>query len=105
MRHVDIDPVSAVVKLLARGLALFHGAVNDLGALGDNDLRVVALERISSGGGDGARDAEDARSGNDAFIHRSLDAHVAVSRAFSLEIADGGEALLECATRGHACAD
>src|SRR5436853_4110669 len=97
MRHVDLDPVSAVVELLARSFARFNRTVNQLRAFGNGNVRVVAFERISAGRRNRASDAEDARSGNDAFIHGALDAHVAVSRAFSLEIADGGKTLFECA--------
>src|SRR5580704_4855134 len=33
VRHVDLDPVGAVVELFASGLAGFDGAIDDLGAL------------------------------------------------------------------------
>src|ERR1051326_6667939 len=58
VRHVDLDPVGAVVELLARGLARLDRAVDDLHALRHLDLRRVALERIAAGRGDAARAGE-----------------------------------------------
>ena len=44
MRHVDLDPVGAVVELLARGLAGFDRAVDDLRALRHLEFGRVAFE-------------------------------------------------------------
>src|SRR5271170_8167765 len=49
MRHVDLDPVGALVQLFARSLARFDGSVDELRSLGYGDLRRVALEGIAPG--------------------------------------------------------
>src|SRR5208283_1296609 len=41
MRHINLDPVGAVVKLFARGLPRLDRSVNDLHALRHFDLRRV----------------------------------------------------------------
>src|SRR3954464_3318545 len=64
VRHVDLDPVRAVIELLARRLARLNRAVNELRAFRDRDLRRVSLEVVAAGGGDRARRGEDARAGN-----------------------------------------
>src|SRR5438309_1130912 len=78
----------------ARCIPRFNRTINELRAFWNGNVRVITFERITAGRRYRASDTEDARPGNDAFIHGALDAHVAVSRAFSLKIADGGKALL-----------
>src|SRR5438270_4573492 len=101
MRHVNLEPIGAVVELLAGGFARFHGAVDELRALGDLDLRSVAFEWIASRGRDGAGNSEDARAGNAAFVDGLPNADIAIAGAFRLDIANGGEALLHRSMRGH----
>ena len=99
MRHVHLDPVRAVVELLARGLARLDRSIDDLHALRHFDLRRVALERISSGGRDRARRNKQPRPGNVSAFNRLLDAHIAVARTFGFHVAQSGEALFERASR------
>src|SRR5205807_4822541 len=99
MRHVDLDPVRAVIELLARGLARFDRTVDQLRAFRHRDLRRVSLQVVAAGGGDGARGSEDSRAGNASLIDGLLDADVAVSRTLGLDVADGGESLLQRAAR------
>ena len=99
VRHVHLDPVGAVIKLLAGRLARFNRPVDQLRSLGHEDLRRVALEVVAPGGGDGARRHEHARARDVAFVDRLLDADVTVARALGLDVADAREPLLERPTR------
>ena len=95
MSHVNLDPVGAVVKLFARRLPRLDRAVDNLRSLGHDELGSVALKVVASGSGDGASHHEHPRSGNVAAFDRLLDSHIAITRAFSLQIADRGKALLQ----------
>src|SRR3954451_19371233 len=99
MRHVDLDPIRAVLELLARGFARLDRAVDDLDALRNRDLRRVSLQVVAAGGRDAARGREDARAGNASLIDGLLDADVAVPRALGLDVADGRESLIQRALR------
>src|SRR5437868_3903580 len=50
MRHVDLNPVGAVIELLAGGLAGLHRAVNDLHSFGHGEFGRIAFEGISARG-------------------------------------------------------
>src|ERR1700756_4576627 len=101
MGHIDLDPVGAVIELLARRFPRFDRTVDDLSALRNGDLRRVSLEVIAAGGGDGARGGEDAWPWDAPFVDGLLDAEVAVPGALGLDIADGGESLLERTARRY----
>src|SRR3984893_16635478 len=100
MRHVDLDPVGAALELLASGLARLDRAVDDLRALRHFDLRRVTFEVVSAAGRDRARDDEEARPRDAAFVDRHLDSHVAVTRPFGFDISERRESLLERAADG-----
>src|SRR5215510_12722685 len=102
MRHVDLDPVSAMVKLLAGSLARLDWAIDELRALGDVNLRSIPFEGIATGGRNCASDDEHARTGNESTFDGLLDADVAIAGAFGLDIANGSEALFQAASRGGA---
>src|SRR5205807_8782138 len=72
VRHVDLDPVSAILKLLAGSLAQFYRAIGKLRAFRYSDVRVVAFQRVAAGHGDGAGGGEDSRTGNEAAVHGHL---------------------------------
>src|SRR5882724_4986482 len=93
--HVDFDPVGAVLELLARGLTRLDRAIDQLSSFWDVDFWRIALERVTTGRGDGAGDDEQARAGDDALVHGLLDTNVAIACAFGFQIAQGGEALIE----------
>src|SRR5580700_9396984 len=95
MGHVDLNPVGAVIELLARGLARFDGTVDDLDALRHFDLGRVTFEGISAGGRDGASGDEKTRPGNVSAFDGHFDADVAVAGAFGFHVAERGETLLE----------
>src|SRR3954466_9342090 len=59
VRHVDLDPVGAVLELLARGFARLNRTVDDLDSLRNRDLRRVSLQVVAAGGRDAARGGED----------------------------------------------
>src|SRR5580704_420375 len=101
MRHVDLDPVGAVIKLLTRGFAGFDGAVDDLRAFGHVEFGCVAFEVVSAGGRDGARGAEEARAGDGALGDGFADFDVAVAGAFGFDVAKSGETLFESAAAGE----
>src|SRR5438105_11106515 len=97
--HVDLDPVGALLELLAGRLARLDRAVDELRSLGHVDLGSISLQRIAAGSGDGAGRGEDARAGDVAAVDRLLDSDVAIAGALGLDVAAGGEALLQRAAR------
>ncbi len=101
MRHVDLDPVGAVIELLAGGFAGLDWAVDDLHAFRHVEFGCVAFEVVSAGRGDAARGAEEARAGNGAFGDGFLDFDVAVAGAFGFEIAQSCKTLFESAAAGE----
>src|SRR5256885_514568 len=64
VRHVDLDPVGAMVELLARRFAGLDWAVDDLCSLRHDQFGRVAFEVVSARRRDGARRDEQARPGN-----------------------------------------
>src|SRR5207248_10600852 len=66
MRHVNLDPVGAVLDLLARDLAHLHWTVAELRAFWDHNVRVVAFERVATG------DREDRKSTRLNSSHRTI---------------------------------
>src|SRR5215472_2446839 len=99
MGHIDLDPVGSMIELLARNLAQLYRPIAELRPFGNHDLGRVALGVVTSGGRDCPRRSKDAWPRNVALIDRHLQASVAVSSTFGLEIAHGGEALLKSPTR------
>ncbi len=93
--HVDLDPVGAVCDLLAGGLARLDGTIHELGARRQLVVRRVAVERVAAGRGDGPGADEHPRTGHVALVDRLLDADVGVACALRLDVANGGEPLLE----------
>src|SRR4051794_16984606 len=61
MRHIDLDPVSAVIELLACSLARLDRAVDDLHAFGYGDLGSIAFQRIAASRRNAAGCGEDTR--------------------------------------------
>src|SRR5215469_7412573 len=88
MGHVNLDPVRAVVKLLARSLASLNWSIDELCALRHVDLWRIAFQGIAASGRDCARDDEHARPGNESTFDGLLDADIAISGAFGLDIAN-----------------
>ena len=101
MGHIDLDPVGAVIKLLAGRLARRDRPVNDLCALGHVEFRRVALQIVATGTGNGASGDNQTRPGNVAAFDRHLDADVAITGAFGLHVAQRGKALLQCAANRY----
>src|ERR1017187_1728312 len=50
MRDVALDPVSAMIELLACRFAGLYRSVDNLGAFGQVEFGSVALQRITAGG-------------------------------------------------------
>ena len=101
MRHVDLDPVGAVIELLARRFARFDRTIDQLRTFRHFDLRRITLEVVAAGRRNRARDDEHAWAGNLTFVDGLLDADVAVAGAFRFDVANRREALLERASRGN----
>src|SRR5665213_332328 len=101
MGHVHLDPISAIIELLARSFASFYRTIDQLRTLWNRDLRRISLERITARGGD--RECRDKHSWprDISFIYGALDADIAVPRALGFHVTDGSEALLERASRGN----
>src|SRR5579871_3985537 len=99
MRHVDLDPVGAVVELFAGSFARLDRAVDDLRAFGHVEFRRVAFEVVSARGGDRARGTEEARPGNRAFGDCFANFNVAVARAFGFDVARSEEHTSELQSR------
>src|SRR5260370_24059199 len=95
MRHVDLDPVGAVIELLPRRLARLDRAVDNLYAFRHLEFGSIAFQRIAARGRDGASRDQQARSRNIALVDGLPDAHVAIAGAFGLYISQGREALLQ----------
>src|ERR1022692_1360330 len=95
MRHVDLDPVRAMVELLPCRLARFYRAIHNLGSLGHVELGSIAFQRITACGRYGAGRDEQARPWNIASLDGLLYAHIAITGAFSLHVAQGSETLLQ----------
>src|SRR6185312_12009084 len=64
MRHIDLDPVSAIVELFARGFTSLDWTVDELCAFRNSNFRGIAFERISTGCRDRARSDKHSRAGN-----------------------------------------
>src|SRR4051794_18668856 len=101
MRHVDLEPIGAVIELLTRCLASFHGTIDNLNSLGHDDLGRVPSKVITAGGRDPARHNEQTRTGDVALFNRHLDADIAIASALGFDIAQSRKALLQRPTRGY----
>ena len=99
VRHVHLDPVRAVLKLLPRCFSGFHRAVHDLRPLGHLQFRRVAFQVVAAGRGNRARRAKKSRARNCPFFNRLLDLYVSVSRAFGFHVPQSCESLLERTAR------
>src|SRR5215471_3955956 len=93
--HVHLNPVCAVAQLLASCLARLYGTIDQLRAGGHVEFGSVILQVVSTSRGDRARGDEQARPWNGAFLDGLLDFYIAVARAFSLQVAQSGESLLQ----------
>src|SRR5207248_10529828 len=54
VRHIYLDPISAMVELFAGSFARFYRAIDELCAFRHIDFRSVAFKRITASGGDRA---------------------------------------------------
>src|SRR5580700_6619813 len=101
MRHVDLDPVGSMIELLPRRLPSLDWAVDNLRAFGHVEFRSVAFERITACGRDGASRDEQARPRNVTLLDGLFNADIAITGAFSFDVAEGGEALFKRSARGN----
>src|SRR5438874_8056052 len=92
---VILEPVGAVLHLLAHREPRVVDAVHRLHAVGQLELPVVGGDRIHAGRGHRARRGEHPRTGDLTAIDRVLDVDIGIHRAFGLEIANRREAVLE----------
>src|SRR5215472_8338824 len=99
MRHVNLDPICTVFKLLPRNLSQLYGPIAKLRTFRHDYVRVITFQRIAASYGNGPCCRKNAWSGNVTAIDGHLDPDVAVTRSLSLNIADSGEALLQTAPR------
>src|SRR4051812_17228154 len=95
MRHVNLDPVCAMVELFAGCLTSLDRTIDNLHTLGHFQLGRVAFERVPTGGGDRTGRYEKAWAGNVSAINRLLNADVTVAGAFGLHVAKRGETLVQ----------
>src|SRR3981081_3295839 len=97
MRHIDLDPIGAMVELLASRFTRLDGSIDQLCALGYRDLRGVVLQRITARGMD--RTGRNKHSGARyvPFVDGLLDTDVAVSGTFGLDVPNRRETLFQCA--------
>src|SRR6185369_14792582 len=86
VRHIDLDPVRAVLQLLPRDLAQFYWTVTKLRALGHHNVWVVAFQGVAARDRDCAGHNQKPRAGNEAGIDRLFDSNVAVAFAFRFEV-------------------
>src|ERR1700733_9349945 len=99
MRHVNLDPVSAMVELLPRRLPRLDRAVDNLRAFGHVEFRSIAFERITARGRNGAGRDEQSWPRNIALIDGLFDAHITVAGAFGFYVAQRRETLFQCSPR------
>ena len=92
---VILEPVGAVLHLLAHREPRVVDAVHRLHAVGQLELPVVGGDRIHAGRGHRARRGEHPGTGDLTAIDRVLDVDIGIHRAFGLEIANRREAVLE----------
>ena len=91
---IELDPVGAVLHLLADGFSDGVGAVHDLHAFRQVlQLPGVAEQRVRAGRRERARGDEHPRPGDHTAGDGRLDIDVGVHRALGLQVADGGEAV------------
>src|SRR5215471_14075682 len=83
VRHVDLDPVRAMVELFPRRLAGLDGTVGNLRSLGHFKFRRVTFQRIASGGRNRSRRHEHPWPRDVPSIDRLLDPHITVAGTLS----------------------
>ena len=103
MRHVDLDPVCTMIKLLPGGFACLDWSVNNLHAFGHRQLWRVTFQGVSTGRGNRERRDEQPRAGNIPAFDRLLDPHIPVAGTFCIHIAKGCEPLLERPPHRNRC--
>ena len=101
MRHVDFDPVGAMIKLFARRFSRFDRPINNLHSLRHLQFRCIAFEVVSASGRNSTCRHKQARAGNCAFRDRLFDSDVAVACAFGFDVAQRRESLLESPAAGN----
>src|ERR1700704_811912 len=99
MRHVHLDPVGALVELLARGPARLNWPIDEFHSLGKRQFGGVVLQRIATGARYGQSAYEHTWPGNVTGLNCLLDAHIAVPGPFRSHVAYGRKSLLKGATR------
>ena len=99
VRHINLDPVRAVVELLASRFPCFHRAIDHLYSFRHFQFRSVSLERIATSRRNCASRDEQAWTRNVSALDRLLDADIAIPRALGFDITQRGETLLQRTTR------
>src|SRR5271165_5034096 len=89
---IEFDPIRAMPDLVAHDTDEAVYAVSLFSALRHAPLERKALGAVASGGDDRAGRSQDARTRNNSLLYRLLQFDVGISRAFSSEIANRGEA-------------
>src|SRR5262249_47006036 len=95
MCHVNLNPVCAVIQLLASCFARFHWSIRNLCTLWHLQLRGVAFQVVSAGARDRARSCKEPRPRNRSFLDRLSDLYVTVACAFGLQVAQSCKTLLQ----------
>src|SRR5579885_2482114 len=103
--YVDLDPIGAVGDLFAHRFTAFFGAVAKLHSMWHVNSIRVSLERICACHIEGACSHLHSRAGDDTCLDEVLDVHVGIESAFSFEVTNGGEAVIERSGGVHGAHD
>src|ERR1700687_3116534 len=101
MGHIDLNPIGAMVELLARGVSRFDWTIDKLRTFGHIQFSGVALEGVSTGGRNSAGNNKKPRPWNHALFDGLLDLNVSIACAFGLDVAQCSKALLESVAHGN----
>src|SRR5882724_6922735 len=95
MRHVDLDPIGAIVELLASRFACLDGPIDQLCTLGYGDLRGVVIQLVPASRGNRTGRNKHPGTRYVTFVDGLLDADVAIAGPFGLDIPNGRKTLLQ----------
>src|SRR5262252_4864352 len=95
MGHVHLDPVGAMIELLACCFTRFDRTIYDLRSLRHFEFRCISLQRVAGGSRNRPSGDDQTWAGYISIIDRLLDPYIPVACAFGLYVAQGSKSLLQ----------